>query len=63
MKISNYKLCIVFDDVVSELNQLSRDKLMMPLILNRRHLIENNGEISVFITSQKYNMLPLKYRV
>ena len=51
MKISNYKLCIVFDDVVSELNQLSRDKLMMPLILNRRHLIENNGEISVFITS------------
>ena len=67
----NNNVLIVFDDVIKDLQgNKSREisKLLSKMILNRRHITYNKsntkkrGSLSVIITSQKYNMLPLEYR-
>lgn len=67
----NNNILIVFDDVIKDLQgNKSREisKLLSKMILNRRHITYNKnntdkrGSLSVIITSQKYNMLPLEYR-
>jgi len=67
----NNNILIVFDDVIKDLQgNKSRDisKLLSKTILNRRHITYNKtntdkrGSLSIIITSQKFNMLPLEYR-
>ena len=61
----------MLDDCIKDLQgNKSREisKLLSKMILNRRHITYNKnntdkrGSLSVIITSQKYNMLPLEYR-
>jgi len=60
----NYNSLIVLDDVVRD---LTRSKILTSVILNRRHITQNSNEddmasLSLMITSQKFNMLPLSLR-
>jgi hypothetical protein len=60
----NYNSLIVLDDCIRD---LSRSKILTKTILNRRHCTHNPSEddqasLSIWITSQKYNMLPLSLR-
>ena len=60
----NYNSLIVIDDCIRD---LSRSKILCSLLQNRRHLTQNpdkdgNANLSIWITSQKYNMLPLCLR-
>lgn len=60
----NYNSLIVLDDVIRDLN---RSKILTSVILNRRHITQNPNEenmasLSMIITSQKFNMLPLSLR-
>jgi hypothetical protein len=55
---------IIFDDVIKD---LQRNKMLSKLFLNRRHITHNpdkkgNASLSIFVTSQKYNLLPLEFR-
>jgi hypothetical protein len=55
---------IIFDDVIKD---LSRNKTLSKLFLNRRHITHNpdkkgNASLSIMVTSQKYNLLPLEFR-
>jgi hypothetical protein len=55
---------IILDDVIDDLN---RSKPLTESILNRRHICQNGKDdvratLSVWITSQKYNLLQLKIR-
>ena len=53
---------IIFDDVISELNETTRrNTILNKLIFNRRHRLDN-GMISILITSQKFNMIPTSIR-
>ena len=54
-------ILIVFDDVVSQLKDLERDQLINNLFLNRRHILPN-ATISIIIATQKYNLVPLRFR-
>jgi len=61
---ANYNSLIVLDDCIRD---LSRSKILTKTILNRRHCthnpsVESQASLSVWITSQKYNMLPLSLR-
>jgi hypothetical protein len=67
----NNNILIIFDDCIKDLQGIkSRDisKLLSKMILNRRHITYNStntdkrGSLSVIITSQKFNLLPLEYR-
>lgn len=67
----NHNILIVLDDCIKDLQgNKSREisKLLSKMILNRRHITYNSsnkdkrGSLSVIITSQKFNMLPLEYR-
>jgi hypothetical protein len=54
----------IFDDVIKD---LSRNKALSKLFLNRRHITHNpdkkgNASLSIITTSQKYNLLPLEFR-
>jgi hypothetical protein len=60
----NYNSLIVLDDVVRD---LTRSKILTSVILNRRHITQNSNEddmasLSLMITSQKFNLLPLSLR-
>jgi len=55
---------IIFDDVIKD---LSRNKMLSKLFLNRRHITHNPekkgcASLSLMTTSQKYNLLPLEFR-
>lgn len=61
-KHSNYiNVLFIIDDFVSELYNNRFDEMLTKFSFNRRHLI-NNGMVSIIITSQKYNVLPTRYR-
>jgi GTPase SAR1 family protein len=60
----NYNSLIVIDDCIRD---LSKSKILCSLLQNRRHLTQNpdkdgNANLSIWITSQKYNMLNLALR-
>jgi len=60
----NLNNMIWMDDCIRD---LSRSKILCKTILNRRHCTQNDEEdnqsgLSLFITSQKYNALPLIHR-
>ena len=60
----NLNSLIVIDDCIRD---LSRSKILCSLLQNRRHLTQNpskdgNANLSIWMTSQKYNMLPLMLR-
>ena len=67
-----FNLLIIIDDLIAKLNKNQREKDLLNLIFNRRHLIENGiyiltlivkiGMISIIITTQKYNLLPTSIR-
>ncbi len=62
--VSNMNSLIILDDVIK---QISRSKVLSQIFLNRRHCThnpENEGEggLSLMVTSQKYNLLPLEFR-
>ena len=61
---NNYNSLIVLDDVIRD---LTRSKILTSVILNRRHITQNPNEtdmasLSLMITSQKFNLLPLSLR-
>lgn len=61
----NLNNLILIDDSVRD---LTRSKILCRTILNRRHCTQNNDEegkagLSIMITSQKYNMIPLALRL
>ena len=62
--VQNKNSLIILDDVIK---QISRSKVLSQIFLNRRHCThnpENEGEggLSLMVTSQKYNLLPLEFR-
>ena len=64
----NVNNLLVLDDCIRD---LTRSKILSKLLLNRRHCSHNpehidddgQGSVSVMITSQKYSLLPLEFRV
>ena len=68
----NMNCCFVFDDVIKSLNANGGQnaKLLMKLLLNRRHILYNPNDTdedhisgcSSIITSQRYNLLPMFIR-
>lgn len=54
-------MCIVIDDLVSQLKQVQNIPDFIELFYNRRHLL-NHGVISFIITTQKWNMVPTVIR-
>ncbi len=61
----NLNNLIILDDSVRD---LTRSKILCRTILNRRHCTQNNNEeskagLSIIITSQKYNMVPMALRL
>ena len=60
----NENSAIVLDDSIKD---LKRSKILSKLFLNRRHCTQNGQEegqsgLSIFVTSQKYTLLPLEVR-
>ena len=55
-------MLIIFDDQIAGLKKLERNQMLGNLIFNRRHLLKNNGIISIIITAQKYILAPTYYR-
>ena len=56
-KEDSNKILIVFDDVITQISRNMR--IMLKLLYNRRHI---GSGISVIMTSQKYNKIPLEIR-
>ena len=63
---ANQNNLLILDDCIRD---LTRSKILSKLIYNRRHASQNNehesgqGSISIIITSQKWTLLPLEFRV
>jgi GTPase SAR1 family protein len=60
----NFNNLLVLDDVI---RSLSRSKNLSKVFLNRRHITHNceedgNGGLSIMVTSQKFNLMPLEFR-
>ena len=55
------KVLFILDDCISEIKALEKDPVIINLFFNRRHLLWN-GTISIIITTQKYTMVPAKFR-
>ena len=55
------KVLFILDDCISEIKALEKDPVIINLFFNRRHLLWN-GTISLIITTQKYTMVPAKFR-
>lgn len=59
LKGSDNKALIIIDDLVKDLNNKEYKPVLTEMILNRRHI---GGSVSVFMVSQKLNMIPLFLR-
>jgi hypothetical protein len=59
---SYVNVLIIIDDFISSLKILEKDKRLVSLFYNRRHLLKY-GMVSLIVTTQKYNMLPTTFRV
>tara|TARA_R100000951_G_C2627913_1_gene176627 strand:- start:477 stop:1301 length:825 start_codon:yes stop_codon:yes gene_type:complete len=62
----NENSLIILDDSIRDINS-GKNSIMNKIILNRRHICynpehEKNASLSVWIMSQKYNLLDLSYR-
>lgn len=53
-------MLIVMDDIISQLKG-NHDSRLIDLFYNRRHLLKK-GPISIILTAQKWNMLPVYMR-
>lgn len=58
---SPVKVLFVLDDSVADLKLLERRPKILNLFFNRRHLLWN-GCVSLIFTTQKYTMMPARYR-
>ena len=71
-KDENLNCAFIFDDVISKINKNNGEnaKNLHRMLLNRRHILYNPNDLddehisgcSSFITSQRYNLLPLTIR-
>ena len=52
---------LILDDVVSDMKDHEKDPRLISLFFNRRHLLWN-GNVSIMITTQKYTMIPARFR-
>lgn len=52
---------VILDDCVAEIKDKQKNVKLTSFIFNRRHLLWD-GVISLIITSQKYTMVPARYR-
>ena len=63
----NNNVLLIFDDLIRDISG-KKGMYLEKLILNRRHAIQNKDNdkvksgLTIFITSQSYNMLPLRMR-
>jgi hypothetical protein len=55
------KLLIVLDDVIADVKKFADNTDVVALFFNRRHLLWE-GSVSIVITTQKYTMMPAKFR-
>lgn len=60
-KENNTNVLFIIDDHVSTIHSLQNDKQFIKFFFNRRHLLWN-GSVSIIITSQKYSLIPAKFR-
>lgn len=58
----NKNILIVVDDCIAEVKDKIKDTKTASLFFNRRHLLWGNGIISILLTSQKYTMIPARFR-
>tara|TARA_R110002020_G_scaffold152312_2_gene330120 strand:- start:391 stop:1137 length:747 start_codon:yes stop_codon:yes gene_type:complete len=57
------KVLLVIDDCVNQIkNDMGLQNLLAKVIMNRRHICGHGGGISLFLTSQIYNRMPLPIR-
>jgi hypothetical protein len=55
-------ILFIFDDIISDLYNSRFSKEIMDFVFNRRHLLKDNGMISIILTSQKYTRIPTEIR-
>ena len=58
----NKNVLLVIDDCISDIKDKQKDTKLSALFFNRRHLLWGDGIISIVITSQKYTMIPARFR-
>ena len=60
---SGEKVLFSMDDVANDMKkELRLEKLLPKALMNRRHQCGANGSLSVWITTQVYNKVPLPVR-
>jgi len=55
------KILLILDDVIADIKALEKNSTVVGLFFNRRHLVENSC-ISIMLTTQKYTMIPARFR-
>lgn len=58
----NKNVLLIIDDCIAEVKDKLKDTKIASLFFNRRHLLWGEGKISIVITSQKYTMIPARFR-
>lgn len=63
IKDSGEKILLLMDDVVNDIRKSSKlQTIMNRILMNRRHLAGAGGSVSVIITTQVYNKIPIPIR-
>jgi hypothetical protein len=52
---------LIIDDFISEVKEQNKNPQLVSTFFNRRHLLWN-GKLNIILTSQKYTMMPAKFR-
>jgi len=55
------KILFIVDDAIADIKSNEKNQQIISLFFNRRHLVDN-GTISLLITTQKYTMVPARFR-
>ena len=58
----NKNVLLIIDDCISDIKDKQKDPKLSALFFNRRHLLWGDGIISIVLTSQKYTMIPARFR-
>jgi hypothetical protein len=61
MQFNLSKVLIIIDDCVADIKDQQKSTKLISLFFNRRHLLWN-GILSLMVTTQKYTMIPARFR-
>lgn len=57
-----FNMLLILDDVIGNIKKMETSPLLAKFFFNSRHILGAKSSVSLIVTTQKYNLLPARFR-